>query len=126
MTSETAPGAPDGARPEPPASLSAQEWIALLFDANSFDERFAGVRTPDPLRFADPDRFDPARPDAGRHLAFSSGVHYCLGASLARAEASIGLRLLHERFPALRPDGEPTRRPTRVLRGYERMPVALR
>lgn len=87
---------------------------------------YLGGANRDPAVFADPARFDPTRDDAGRHLAFSSGVHYCLGASLARAEATIGLRLLHERFPDLRPDGEPTRRPTRVLRGYERMPVALR
>ncbi|MSP22194.1 MAG: acetyl-CoA carboxylase carboxyl transferase subunit beta [Dehalococcoidia bacterium] len=40
-------------RPEPPKSISAPEWIELLFDEGSFDERFAAVRTPDPLHFSD-------------------------------------------------------------------------
>ncbi|MDN5853352.1 MAG: cytochrome P450 [Actinomycetia bacterium] len=78
----------------------------------------------DPDVWADPGRFDIARENAGDHLAFSSGVHYCLGASLARLEATIGLRTLYERFPDLRIAGDPHRRPTRVLRGFDRMLVA--
>ena len=78
----------------------------------------------DPEVFGDPHRFDVARPEAGAHLAFSSGVHYCLGAGLARREAEVGLRSLYERFPALDAAGAPVRRGTRVLRGYERLPVA--
>ncbi|WP_447643805.1 cytochrome P450 [Nocardioides zeae] len=77
----------------------------------------------DPAVFDDPHVFDSARPNANAHLAFSSGAHYCLGAALARAEARIALRMLHERFPDLRVDGEPVRRETRVLRGFERLPV---
>ena len=77
----------------------------------------------DPEIFADPHRFDVTRSNAGDHLAFSSGVHYCLGASLARMEATVGLRTLYERFPDLRLDGRPVRKPTRVLRGFERLPV---
>jgi cytochrome P450 len=80
----------------------------------------------DPAVFDDPHRFDVTRPNAGAHLAFSSGVHYCLGASLARREAEVGLRSLYERFPDLDAAGAPVRRGTRVLRGYERLPVATR
>lgn len=79
----------------------------------------------DPEVFAEPDRFDIHRENAGNHLAFSSGVHYCLGASLARLEATVGLRALYERFPDLRVVGTPSRRPTRILRGFERMHVAV-
>lgn len=79
----------------------------------------------DPEVFADPGRFDIGRSNAGDHLAFSSGVHYCLGASLARLEAVVGLRALYGRFPQLRIVGAPQRRPTRVLRGFERMHVAV-
>lgn len=77
----------------------------------------------DPDVFADPQRFDITRANAHDHLAFSSGVHYCLGASLARLEGAIGLRLLFERFPDLAIAGTPVRRSTRVLRGYESIPV---
>lgn len=79
----------------------------------------------DPAVFTDPHRFDITRANAGAHLAFSSGIHFCIGAALARMEGEIALRALFERFPDLRLAGPPRRRPTRVLRGYESMPVAL-
>ncbi|HET9499131.1 MAG TPA: cytochrome P450 [Marmoricola sp.] len=80
----------------------------------------------DPALFADPQVFDVSRENADQHLAFSAGVHFCLGASLARLEARVALRLLYERFPDLRVRGTPVRRRTRVLRGFERLPVSLR
>lgn len=78
----------------------------------------------DPAVFADPHRFDVTRPNAADHLAFSGGVHYCLGANLARQEATTALRALYRRFPGLRLTGAPVRRTTRVLRGYRRLPAA--
>jgi cytochrome P450 len=79
----------------------------------------------DPGVFTDPDRFDVRRENANAHLAFSSGIHFCLGASLARMEAVVGLQALYARFPDLTPAGPPVRRGTRVLRGYEHLPVAV-
>ena len=79
----------------------------------------------DPDVFAEPQRFDVGRLNAGDHVAFSSGIHYCLGAGLARMEGEVGLRALFERFPDLTLAGTPHRRATRVLRGYETMPVRL-
>jgi cytochrome P450 len=79
----------------------------------------------DPAVFADPERFDVTRTDADRHIAFSQGLHYCLGAGLARMEGEIGLRALFERFPDLALAGPPHRRPTRLLRGFDAMPVTL-
>ena len=79
----------------------------------------------DPEVFDEPQRFDVGRPNAGEHVAFSSGIHYCLGAGLARMEGEVGLRALFDRFPNLALDGAPRRRPTRVLRGYDAMPVRL-
>jgi cytochrome P450 len=79
----------------------------------------------DPKVFTDPARFDVTRENAGDHVAFSSGVHYCLGAGLARMEAEVGLRALFERFPGLTLTAPPRRRPTRTLRGFDAMPVRL-
>ena len=80
----------------------------------------------DPKVFADPSAFDMRRPDARDHVAFSSGIHFCLGAALARMEGEVALQALFERFPELGPAGPARRRGTIILRGYESMPVALR
>ncbi|QWF77818.1 cytochrome P450 [Amycolatopsis sp. CA-230715] len=77
----------------------------------------------DPAVFSDPHTFDITRPNAREHLAFSAGIHYCLGAQLARLEASIALQALFERFDGLSLAGSPTRRGTRVLRGYTELPL---
>jgi cytochrome P450 len=79
----------------------------------------------DPAAFEHPDTFDVTRRNAREHLSFSLGAHFCVGAALARLEGEIGLRLLFDRFPALSLAGEPRRRPTRVARGYDRIPVRL-
>ena len=103
------------------------------------DTVLAGVRVPvgkpvmtllgganrDPEVFDEPGRFDVGRPNAGEHLAFSSGIHYCLGAGLARMEGTVGLQALFDRFPDIALAGTPHRRATRVLRGYESVPVRL-
>ena len=77
----------------------------------------------DPEVFDDPGCFDVGRPNARDHLAFSAGRHFCLGAALARLEGEVGLRSLVERFPdlTLAPGARRTR--TRVLRGWEHLPV---
>jgi cytochrome P450 len=80
----------------------------------------------DPDVFVDPQTFDVTRSDADKHVSFSAGAHYCLGASLARTEATTALRMLYERFPDLTVTGPGERRGTRVLRGYEQIPVRLR
>jgi cytochrome P450 len=79
----------------------------------------------DPSVFPDPNRFDIERPNAGRHLAFSGGRHFCLGAALARAEGEVGLRTFFDRFPQVRAAGTGSRRDTRVLRGWSTLPVVL-
>ncbi|HUN33265.1 MAG TPA: cytochrome P450 [Trebonia sp.] len=80
----------------------------------------------DPRVFEDPARFDVARSNARDHVSFSGGRHYCLGASLARMEGEVGLRVLAERFPDLHLLPGARRRPTRILRGYETLPARLR
>jgi cytochrome P450 len=85
-----------------------------------------GAANRDPEVFADPTRFDVTRANARDHLAFSAGIHYCVGAGLARLEGVVGLRALAERFPGLRVSGRPERRDLQTLRGFERLPVVLR
>ena len=77
----------------------------------------------DPSVFAEPDRFDPTRPNNRDHLAFSAGVHYCLGAGLARIEAATALRALITRYPALTLAGRPRRRHSRNINGMLHLPV---
>ena len=84
----------------------------------------AGVNR-DPKVFDDPHRFDIERMNAVRHLSFSSGRHFCLGAALARAEGEVGLRTFFERYPDARLAGAGTRRDTRVLRGWSSLPITL-
>jgi cytochrome P450 len=79
----------------------------------------------DPKVFADPHRFDIERENAGKHLSFSGGRHFCLGAALARAEGEVGLRTFFERFPDARLAGTGSRRDTRVLRGWSALPITL-
>jgi cytochrome P450 len=79
----------------------------------------------DPKVFDNPHRFDIERENAGKHLSFSGGRHFCLGAALARAEGEVGLRTFFERFPDARLDGDGNRRETRVLRGWATLPIAL-
>jgi cytochrome P450 len=78
----------------------------------------------DPNRFADPDVFDPARPD-NQPLSFGVGIHYCLGAALSRLEGQVALPLVLQRFPRLALAGPPGERTKLMLRGYENLPVAL-
>jgi len=79
----------------------------------------------DPQVFPQPERFDVARENARDHVSFSAGRHYCLGAALARMEGEVGLRTLFERYPDLRVERGAVRRNTRILRGYEHLPVTL-
>ncbi|MFF3155589.1 cytochrome P450 [Streptomyces sp. NPDC057910] len=79
----------------------------------------------DPARYPEPDRFD-IRRDARGHVAFGHGIHYCLGASLARLEARIAVRTLLDRCPDLALDIDPAALPWRtgmMIRGPQRLPV---
>jgi cytochrome P450 len=73
--------------------------------------------------FDRPDVFDPSR-DGIRHLAFGHGVHFCLGAPLARLEARVALSAVTARFPNATLAGEPVYKPNVTLRGMASLPVA--
>ena len=82
-----------------------------------------GSANRDSAAFPDADTFDVSRrPNA--HIGFGAGLHHCLGAPLARMELQISLPTLLRRCPSLALAGDPVRRPTFVLRGYESVPVS--
>ena len=106
-------------------ALRDTEVAGRQVTAGSFIVLLLGGANRDPAVFTDPHRFDVRRPEADQNLAFSSGIHYCIGAALARLEGEVGLQALFRRFPDLTLTGPPHRRPTRVLRGYNAIPVRL-
>jgi len=93
---------------------AGQEVIMLLGAANH-----------DPAQFADPDRLLLARPES-RHLSFGLGVHFCLGAALARLEGEIAFSTLFKRFPHLRLETDVVEwQPSIVFRGLKQLPVSF-
>jgi cytochrome P450 len=80
----------------------------------------------DPRRFTEPDRFDITRADSSAHLGFGFGIHYCLGASLARLETALAIQVLLRRHPDLRLGDEELRwQPTLISRALTRLPVRV-
>ena len=86
---------------------------------------YLGAGNRDPRQFSDPERLDLSRAD-NAPLSFGGGIHYCLGAPLARLEAQVAFPALLRRFPKLDLAGEPQRRNSLTIRGFTRLPVALR
>ena len=92
-------------------------------DAGERIVAYLGAGNRDPERFADPERLDLGRRD-NAPLSFGGGIHYCLGAPLARLEAQIAFPALRARHPSLSLSGDPERRDSLTLRGYTKLPVS--
>ena len=84
---------------------------------------YLGAANRDPERFADPGRLDITR-EQGSPLSLGGGIHYCLGAPLARLEAQIAFPALLAHYPGLRVAGRPERRDSLTLRGYLNLPIS--
>ena len=84
-----------------------------------------GAANRDPRRFTDPETLDLGR-DEGAPMSFGSGIHYCLGAALARLEGQVCFSRMLARFGTIEPGGdEVSHRDTITLRGLTRLPVRL-
>lgn len=105
-----------------PIDLAGRRVPAGVFVLTSL-----GSANRDPAAFGPTaDRLDLRRTDAARHLAFGSGTHHCLGASLARLEGTIAITRLIRRFPDLRAAGQPAWNGRLVLRGMDSLMLDLR
>ena len=82
-----------------------------------------GSANRDSAVFERADEMDLTR-DPNPHIGFGAGIHFCLGAPLARLEMSVSLPALWEKYPNMQLAGNPVRRPTFVLRGYESVPIS--
>jgi cytochrome P450 len=119
-------------RYEPPVHMGTDRWRAeagelygVSVPAGAQVIALLGAANRDPRKFAEPDRFNPARADGGNLVSFGAGPHYCLGAVLARLEASVAFPTLLERFPRLASAGEPVRGGGIALRGFDKLPITV-
>jgi cytochrome P450 len=85
---------------------------------------YLGAGNRDPERFTEPDRLDLTRAD-NAPLSFGGGIHYCLGAPLARLEAQIAIPALLKHFRKLELAGDPKRRDSLAIRGYTDLPISV-
>lgn len=119
---------------EGPVEFSTDRWAAETLELqgktiNRGDHVLVALDAAnrDPEAFEDPDVFDITRGQS-KHLAFGKGMHFCLGAPLARVEAEVAVNTLLERFPGLQLDAASADlewRPGILMRGLTELPVRL-
>ena len=81
-----------------------------------------GAANHDPAKYPDPEKLD-LRRNPTDHMGFGDGIHFCIGAPLARAEAQIAFEELLKRFPVIEAAGEPTFGGTFIIRGPKKLPI---
>jgi cytochrome P450 len=84
-----------------------------------------GAGNHDPAMFDAPHELRLDRPNAAKHLSFGGGIHYCLGASLAKLEAGIAITKLIRRFDTIELAGQPHWRGRVTIRGVDHLPLTL-
>ena len=109
----------------PRTSLEDIDYRGLHIPAGTVVHPSTPAANRDPKVYPDPDRFDQDRVHGEPQLTFGGGVHFCLGASLARFEIAEVLPMLARRMPALALDGPIEWRHGSLIRGPERLPIAF-
>jgi len=107
-------------------ALEDMEWNGLRLKKGEVIGLLLGAANRDPVRFPEPGRFLADRANASTNVSFGAGIHFCIGAPLARLEMEVALPLLFERFPKLRLAAQPVYRDAYHFHGLERLDVALR
>ena len=100
--------------------LEDVEWNGLSLKKGSEIGLMLGAANRDPARYKDPDRLDPTR-DPNPQQSFGGGIHFCVGAPLARLEMRVALKVLFERLPRLRIAQKPIYRDVYHFHGLERL-----
>lgn len=109
----------------PRVAMESFRYRELEIEAGTIAMPSAPAANRDPEVYEDPDRFDITRRHPEPQLTFGGGVHYCLGASLARAELQEALPILAQRLPALEADGPAEWRSQVLIRGPARLPIGF-
>ena len=105
-------------------ALEDLEYAGIRFRKGETVGLMLGAANRDPERFPEPDRFEPGR-DPNSHVSFGAGIHFCIGAPLARLEMQVALPLLFQRLPNLKLVEPPRYRDAYHFHGLESLKVTL-
>lgn len=103
-------------------ALSDIEFDGLKFRRGDVIGLMLGAANRDPSRFEDAGRFDPFRTD-GANVSFGAGIHFCIGAPLARIEMQVAMKTLFDRLPGLRLTESPVYKDVYHFHGLDRLQV---
>ncbi len=104
-------------------ALSDLDYEGMHFKQGEVIGLMLGAANRDPARFVDANRFDPFRTD-GQNVSFGAGIHFCIGAPLARIELQVALKTLFERLPGLKLAAAPSYNDVYHFHGLERLAVS--
>ena len=104
-------------------ALSDAEYDGMAFKKGEVIGLMLGAANRDPVRFKDANSFDPFRTD-GQNVSFGAGIHFCIGAPLARIELQVAMRTLFQRLPSVRLAAEPRYNNVYHFHGLERLDVS--
>jgi unspecific monooxygenase len=106
-------------------ALEDLEWNGLRLRKGETIGLLLGAANRDPAKFPDPDQFRATRENAAQNVSFGAGIHFCIGAPLARLEMEVALPILFQRLPHLRLASPPRYRDAYHFHGLEELRVTF-